>query len=115
MPIWDIEFFPPSGERDSPYDYILALSDNVEKVQIRRRLNTLRELELGEWSHRWVHKITTDIWQLTAGNNRLMYFLDGRTIVVLHACRKVKGKTRRQDKERAIIHYDEYMAQKKGS
>jgi phage-related protein len=114
MPIWNIVFFPPFGERHSPYDYILALSDTREKAQIWHRLSTLRGLEIGDWPHRWVHKITADIWQLTAGNLRIMYCLADRTIVVLHAFRKMGQKTLRKDIERAEIHYKEYLSRMKG-
>ena len=114
MPIWDIRFYPPSNEQHSPYDYILTLPSPDEKAHILRRLDTLRKLELGEWPHTWIHKIGDEIWQLTAGSNRIMYCLDEKTLVVLHACRKKGQKTRPQDIQRAEIHYAEYMAQKRG-
>ncbi len=78
------------------------------------RLETLSKLEVGEWPHTWIHKIAGAIFQLAAGNQRIMYCLDAKTIVVLHACRKVKQKTLRKDINRAEIHYNKYMSQKKG-
>ena len=114
MSTWQIVFFPPTGERDSPYDYILSLSDESEKASVIHRLKTLRKLEIGDWPNTWIHKLTDKIYQLTAGHIRLMYCLDYGTIVVLHACRKVKRKTLRKDIARAEAHYDRYMSQKKG-
>jgi putative component of toxin-antitoxin plasmid stabilization module len=112
MSIWRIIFFPPSGERYSPYDYVRDLSNPAEKAQIALRLETLSKLALGDWPHTWIHKITDNIFQLTAGNHRLMYCLDEGTIVILHACRKVSQKTRSKDIKRATTNYHRYMFSK---
>jgi phage-related protein len=109
-----IEFFPPAGKRHSPFDYISNLSNNAQRAQIVHRLDTLKKLEIGDWPHTWIHKIRGAIYQLTAGDHRIMFCLDNKTIVVLHICRKVKQKTRRKDIKRAEIHYNEYVTQKKG-
>ena len=114
MSTWHIIFFPPSGERHSPYDCILDLSDKSEKAKIIHRLKTLSEIEIGDWPNTWIHKLTDKIYQLTAGQVRIMYCLDYDTIVVLHVCRKVKRKTLPKDIARAEAHYDRYMSQKKG-
>lgn len=112
MPVWNIEFFPPSGERHSPYDYIIGLSDPNERDLIRHRLETLSKLQIEDWP--WVKKHTGDIRQLDADPNRVMFCLDQRTIVVLHVFRKTGQKTRRKDKNGAMIHYDRYIEQQKG-
>ena len=107
---WQVKFFPPGGERHSPYDYIRGLENAKEQAQIAHRLQHLQQTELADWPHTWVHKIDDKIFQLTAGQSRLMYCLDGDTIVVLHACKKVAQKTRKQDIARAERHYNRYMA-----
>jgi phage-related protein len=112
MPKWTVVFFPPSGESDSPYDCILGLSNNAEAAQILHRLSALSELDLTDWPHSWIHKISGKIYQLTAGNNRVLYCLDEKQIVVLHVCRKVKRKTLSKDISRAETHYYEYITQK---
>jgi phage-related protein len=109
MSIWDIVFFPPSSERYSPYDYITGLSDPAESRKIRHRLEALGELEIGDWPSQWVKIHTGDIWQLKADPHRVMFCLDHRTIVVLHAFRKVGQRTRRKDVQRAMIHYNMYI------
>jgi phage-related protein len=111
---WRVIFFPPSGENNSPYDYIRDLSDASEEAQIWHRLDVMSKLKIGDWSHRWIHKIVDKIFQLSAGDNRLMFCLDEGAIIVLHACRKGKRKTRRVDIQKAQSHYDEYMSQKEG-
>jgi phage-related protein len=111
---WQIDFFPPSGESNSPYDYIRDLPNASEKAQIIHRLETISELEIGDWPHPWIHKLAGKIFQLSAGDNRVMFCLVARTIVVLHACRKVGRRTKRADIQRAQIHYDEYMSQIQG-
>ena len=112
MPKWTVTFFPPSGERFAPEDYIVNLSDKSEKTQIIKRLESLRQLDIADWPHTWYHKLTGKIYQLTVGDNRLMYCLDEGKIVVLHVCRKVKKRTHKKDRKRAKIHYDRYMERK---
>jgi len=114
MRIWDIIFFPPSGESHSPYNKFLNWPDKRERAQVVHRLETLRELEIGYWPQTWIHKITGKIFQLSANKCRVMFCLDGKKIVVLHICKKVSQKTRRGDVNRAETHYNEYMLQKKG-
>jgi phage-related protein len=112
MPIWRITYYPPPGEHDSPYDYILGLSNPNERTLIPRRLDILADRQIEDWI--WVKKHTGDIRQLDVDPNRVLFCLDQRTIVVLHVCRKKGQKTRPKDTKRAIIHYDEYWQQKKG-
>jgi len=109
---WKVDFFPPSGEDDSPYDYILGLSSKKEQGQIFHRLETMSKLEMADWPSLKVHKIVDKIFQLPAGANRALFCLDSGTIVVLHACRKAGRKTKPADIQRAQIHYAEYMSQK---
>jgi hypothetical protein len=114
MPVWQIEFYPSSEEHNSPYDYIENLSNKADTSAIEHRLSNLAQRELADWPHTWVHKITDKIFQLTVRNHRLLYCLDGRKIVILHACRKVKAKTLKKDIQRAEINYDSYFSTMKG-
>ncbi|MBN1810266.1 MAG: type II toxin-antitoxin system RelE/ParE family toxin [Anaerolineae bacterium] len=111
---WEVDFFPPSGENDSPYDYILGLSSKKEQGQVFHRLETMSKLEIADCPSLKVHKIVDKIFQLPAGAHRLLFCRYEKTIVVLHACRKVRGKTKPADIQRAQIHYAEYMSQKEG-
>ncbi len=114
MPVWEIEFHPPQDQHHSPFDYIINLSSSSDKAAIEHRLTNLAERELADWPHTWVHKIVDDIFQLTVNNHRLLYCLDGKKIVILHACRKVKQKTKQKDINRAITNYNNYFEKKKG-
>jgi phage-related protein len=114
MPDWPIVFYPPPGEQDSPYDYIASLANPHEKAHIMRRLDVLGSTPQGAWPDRWMHKISDNIWQLTVGDNRIMYCLCEGTILVLHACRKKGKKARPKDIQRAEIHYAEFMERKRG-
>jgi phage-related protein len=114
MPVWRIVYFPRSGERHSPEDYIEGLSHLSEKALIRRRLETLSELQIGDWPEGWVKVHTGDIRQLYVGPNRILFCLDHRTIVVLHAFRKSGHKTGSKDTRRAINHYNRYIELKEG-
>ena len=115
MIAWKIEFFPASGKRYSPYDVIRSLTNTGVSGTIMHRLDVMRKTEIGDWSRSFkAHKIADKIYQLPAGNWRVMYFLDTRTIVVVHVCRKVKGKTHPRDIARAETHYNQYMLQKEG-
>lgn len=109
---WQVRFFPPGGERQSPFDYIRDLESASERAQIAHRLEHLQRTELADWPHIWIHKIDDKIFQLTAGQSRLMYILDGDTIVILHACKKAAQKTRKKDIARAQRHYERYMARR---
>jgi len=114
MPVWQIEFYPSPEEDKSPFDYIRDLPDDADTAAIRHRLKIMSQLELADWPHIWIHKIIDDIYQLTVHNHRLLYCLDGRKIVILHACRKVKQRTLKKDKDRAVINYNNYFSKKKG-
>jgi phage-related protein len=113
MANWHVVFFPKAGDTDSPDDFIASLPNN-EAAQIEHRLKVLEKLELVNWPSGWTKKIEGEIYQLTAGGNRLYYCLDGSDIVVLHACKKVRQKALRKDLNRAKIHYGDYLQSKKG-
>ena len=104
-----IIFFPPKGNPNSPYDYITGLEKQGERANILHRLNFMRQTDVVDWPHGWIHKISSKIYQLTSGLHRIMYILDGSTVVVLHACRKVKRKTHIKDIQIAESHYSRYL------
>ena len=112
MYIWKIDFFPPSGERSSPFDFVNGLSRESDAAAVIHRLESMRKMEMVDWPSAWVHKLVGKIYQLTAGAFRLMYCLDQGTIVVLYACRKKGRRTNPQDLERAEIHYRRYFTER---
>jgi hypothetical protein len=101
---WKVDFFPYSGENNSPYDYVLGLSSERERERIILHLDAMSKLEMAEWQSLKVHKIVDKIFQLPIGAHRALFCLDEGTIVVLHVCRKVGRKTKRKDIQRAQIH-----------
>jgi phage-related protein len=112
MFMWQIHFFPPSGERYSPYDFVVGLPRESDAAAVIHRLESMRKMEMADWPSAWVHKLVGKIYQLKVGAFRLMYCLDRRTIVVLHACRKKGQRTKPQDLERAETHYRRYFTQR---
>ena len=112
MPIWQIIYFPPPDGKDSPYEYIKGLANESERAQIALRLRELSERRPVDWPSSWIHKVDKKILQLTANDNRIMFCIDEGKIVILHACRKAKGKTLPQDLKRVRINYTGYFSQK---
>ena len=105
---WEIKFFPPSGEKHSPGDFIKTIANRTEATIIERRLETIRELELVDWPSAWVKKVA-GIYQLKAGDHRVYFDLDGRTIIVVcHVCRKVSQRAKEKDIGRAKANLKSY-------
>ncbi len=109
MPIWEIIFFPSSGSRYSPEDYIYSLNSKPEIAQIQHRLKSLSELEIAQWPSLWIKPIHR-LYQLKADAHRLYFGIDKRKLVVCHACRKVAQKALQADLERAEINFNNYKA-----
>jgi phage-related protein len=112
MPNWKIVFYPEPGENYSPFDYIYQIDDPDEKAEIIHRLEFMRNHEMAEWPHTWTKQIWGKVFELKTKNYRIMYFLEAKNIVLLHACRKGKQKTDKLDSNRAIEHYQNYLANK---
>jgi phage-related protein len=108
MAIFQIVYFPAHEQRNSPYDYIVNLP-KIEQAHIYHRLKYLLENPINEWPKSWIHQIKGKIYQLTAGDQRIMYYLDQNKIVILHAFRKRKQKTDISDIQTAIDHYNNYL------
>jgi len=109
---WTILFFPRSGDQHAPLDYIRQLTGEEQNI-IRQKLEVLRELEFPQWrATNWVKQHTGDIWQLRCGDHRLLFVLDGKQIVVVHAFRKKTEKTETRHIRRAIANYQSYREQR---
>jgi hypothetical protein len=110
MPIWNIQYFPPKGERNSPVDSLNTRLDVNEQANFVERFLKMSELEMTEWAHDWRKHIGV-IYQLTAGNFRAYYGIRGRLIIIVHVCRKVGRTARKQDlriAEQNLVDYDKY-------
>ena len=60
------------------------------------------------------HSIDKDIWQISSGKYRLLYFYDaGRRIICTHYFVKGKDKTPRKEINKAQKHRDDYFKAKK--
>lgn len=108
MGMWQIIFYPPKGERHSPYDFLKEMPDGSAQAQIVHRLRVISELPLSDWPS-WTHRVEGKIYQLSSGAYRVMYFLDGEDIVIVHAFRKKSRKTRRSAINRALDHRTRYF------
>jgi phage-related protein len=96
MPIWDIVFFPAKGERNAPTDQLLAICNKKERAHFREKLGLLQELENKDWNFGWL-KLVLGFYQVREGNFRGYLQLDGKTIVVVHFCRKKGQKITDED------------------
>lgn len=108
MRIWNILYFPPKGERNSPIDNLRTRLDADEQANFVERFLKMSELEMTEWAHDWRKRIGA-VYQLTAGNFRAYYGIRGRQIIIVHVCRKVGQKAKTQDlgiAEQNLIDYE---------
>jgi len=109
MTYWRVKFFPPSGERNSPHDYVVNLADENDRAMILLRLERMQQHRKVDWPPAWINHMGGKIWELYARGHRLMYCLDSGTIVILHACKKVSNKTRERDLNIAKNHLARYL------
>ena len=103
---WAIEFFPPEGENYSPADTLKNITLAIERARIMRALGVIMELEPWEWP-RWV-KLVDNIYQVTAHNHRVYFYVVDRKLIVCHICRKVSQKAQKGDLDRAKKNFLEY-------
>jgi len=96
MSLWEIEYFPAKGERNSPTDKLGEICDIDEQAEFQQKFRTLRELEAKYWSFKWL-KPVKGFYQVHQGNFRGYFKLYGRKIVVFHFCRKVANKIKVED------------------
>ena len=107
--VWQILFFPPRGERNSPIDFIKDLNQSSVQASILHKLQSLSERDFAGWREfRWFKKFKGEIYQITEGSYRVMCCLDDRTIVVVHAFRKKTQQTKKKDINRAQSHCHKY-------
>ena len=115
MPIWNIVYFPPESERNSPIDSLKTRLSVQEQANFVERFSKMRELEMTEWAHGWRKHIGA-VYQLTSGDFRAYYGIRGRLIIIVHVCRKVGKKARPQDlktAEQNLVDYEKYKGGKK--
>lgn len=109
MTYFRVEFYPPEGERHSPFD-ILADLDEPRRTSIQKRLENFEKLEYHHWPRSWSKKHTGDIFQFDSGDYRIMFVLDEPYLVVLHIFRKRGQKTHPRHVRRATKNYEAYLA-----
>jgi hypothetical protein len=108
MPIWEIEFYPAKGERNSPADKLEELCKPDDKAEFVQKFKVLRELEFNYWQFKWL-KIVRGFYQIHQGDFRGYFKLYKRKIVVFHFCRKVGKKTKEADIKVAQANCDRYQ------
>ena len=107
---WQVEFYTNSQNRCPVLEYLNSLPEK-EQAKARNDLKLLREfgvlLTLPHARSLRGHK---PLWELRPYPNRLIYFLHtGRRFVVLHAFRKTKQKTPRNEIKVAERRMNEFM------
>ena len=108
MAVWTVVFFPPSGHKYSPEDFVLSIDRKADIASIKLRLETIAKLEIVNWPNGWIERYEK-LYQLKAGDYRLYLGIDGRKIVVCHICRKVSQKAKREDIDRAKLNWLNYQ------
>lgn len=116
MPQREILYLPPEGDGWSPETYL----DNLlasERAKIDGQLETIAGLLPYEWSGKWVKNVS-GLYQLTSGNHRLYFLLDGKDIlVVYYACLKTSQQAHPYDlaraKENRDLYYSRYKREKR--
>lgn len=106
MHLWEMEFFPPSGEKYSPIDALNDIKKANEKAIIMRHLDLIPDRESWDWPN--VKKVQ-GIYQLTADNYRVYFDLSKRKIIICHICRKVSQKANPSDIRRAKNNFHDYL------
>jgi hypothetical protein len=109
MPIWNVVFYPAKGERNAPTDQLLDLCNKEERVRFRQKLELLMELEHKDWRFGWLLKIVREFYQVREGDFRGYFKTDGKKIVVLHFCRKVRQETKSEDLKTTKNKWDSYL------
>jgi hypothetical protein len=110
MPIWNILYFPPEGERNSPINSLKTRLSDDEQADLTERFSKMGDLEMTEWANNWRKHIGA-LYQLTSGNFRAYYGIRGRLIIIVHICRKVGQKAKPQDlkiAEQNLVDYEKY-------
>ncbi len=105
-----VRFFPDNGERNSPLDYIRSVP-KADGHLIGYRLALLAETELADWPPGWVKHFEGKVYELKTKPSRVMFFLDGEYLVVIHAFKKPANKTRPADVNRMRLHFQAYLQQ----
>lgn len=113
MAIWQIIYHPTQDDKDSPYQYLLALPDR-EYILVIKRLELLTEMEISQWRGiGWIKIWDGKIWQVDGKQTRVMFCIDEVYIVILHAFKKVKQRTHKRDIRRVDINYADFLESRK--
>lgn len=115
MTYFKVRFYPPPGERHSPYDILMDLN-RTRRTAIRNRLRTFQEIEYEHWPRSWSKQHTGPIKQFSSGDYRVMYVLDNLQgedlMIVLHIFRKRGRKTTARQQNRVEANYEAYLRAK---
>lgn len=111
---WRIVYYPPSGTRNSPADYIDSIDDIREAARVAQRIEQASQLQLGDWPKGWrCHQMKGKVWQFDAGGqHRIAYCIDDDSLIILHIFKKQGRKTRKEDLALAQSHYVSYIEEK---
>ena len=107
MAVWNIEYYPSDGQRNSPSDALKQLCTPEEQAGFRMKFRNLGELPSALWNFSWL-KPVRGLYQVRQGNFRAYFRLDNKTIVVLHVCRKPGRKASDEDINIAEANWRKY-------
>lgn len=107
MVLWNLEYFPTDGERNSPSDALKTLCTPEEQAGFNLKFRNLRELEYGQWNFGWLKQVR-GFYQMRQGDFRAYFRLDKKTIVVVHVCRKVRPTALDEDISTAKTNWKRY-------
>jgi hypothetical protein len=108
MPVWEVQFFPAKGERNSPVDKLLELCNVDERNDFLSKLRVLKDSEIKYWQFKWLKQVE-GFYQIKQGDFRGYFKSDRKTIVVVHFCRKVSQKAKKEDLGIARSNWKKYV------
>jgi mRNA-degrading endonuclease RelE of RelBE toxin-antitoxin system len=103
---WTVRFSPVKGERGSPEDFVASIDSANDRANIYAKLKHVSTIKNHlEWSGAGAKRIEhrgERIHQLRQGNYRVYYFFQRKEVIVVHICRKQRGKAKTRDLDAAI-------------
>lgn len=94
---------------DSPEDYLFENPDDAPVIL--RKIKTLSEVSIAEWSGRKAKKVTENIWQLSHSRHRILFSLHRHNLVVVHMLKKPNTKKQRKAYLLAERRFSNYIYQ----
>ena len=118
-PVYDVQVYKTASGREPVNEYLKDLQQKhklTEAAQIQAYIKRLKVLgmDINATFPHTIRKVTSDIWELRPGGNRVFFFhFTGKTFVLLHAYRKSSQKAPSSEIEKAEKEMKDYCRRSK--